>query len=211
LQRKRRYRKQLSKMLTDSELDVACDTLVEHEGLVPWLYCDSKGYVTVGVGDKVSLDGVATMPFVRRSDGSHADSEAKRAAWESVHGRPGFKAGAYTALSDLRLPVEYCRRRLVARVKDEFVPAVEKHCPQFASFPPKAKLVLVDICYNVGVAGFAQFLTLIGLCNVFQFAKAAEHVHTKKEGEDPHNPATWGRRNTWRRISMVQAATDGQP
>jgi hypothetical protein len=195
-------------MLTSDELDTVCDVLVEHEGLVTWLYCDSKGYVTVGVGDKVSEAGLLTMPFVHFADNNHATADEKLAAYDRV-GRffhQGLTANAYAVLSDLRLPLDFCRRRLAMRVKDEFVPAVEVHCPQFASFPLAAKLVLVDICYNVGVAGFAKFLTLIGLCNVFQFAKAANRAHTKKTGEDPSDPGTWGKRNTWRRNTLLQAA-----
>lgn len=195
-------------MLTDNELDQACDVLIEHERLIPWLYCDLRGFVTVGVGDKASATSVLTMPFVHLLDGSAADAEAKQTAFARVlgHFAKGLTADAYRACSDLRLDPAFCRRRLVYRLKSEFVPAIEKHCPQFASFPLLVKLVLVDVCYNVGTVGFAAFDYLIALCNSGQFEAAAEHVHTKKDGEDPKNPETWGKRNTWRRNTMLEAA-----
>jgi GH24 family phage-related lysozyme (muramidase) len=195
-------------MLTANELDQVCDVLIEHEGLIPWLYCDVRGFVTVGVGDKVSSQSVLTMPFVHVADSCGATSEEKSQAFIRVqnHFAKGLTAVDYRACSDLRLPADFCRRRLESRVKGEFVPAIEKHCPQLASFPLQAKLVLVDIAYNVGVAGFAAFTQLIADCNSRQFAKAADEVHTAKEGEDAKKPATWGKRNDWRRVTMGQAA-----
>ena len=194
-------------MLTTAEMDQVCDVLIEHEGLIPWLYCDSLGYVTVGVGDKVTERTVTTMPFVRLSNGAAVDSEAKLAAFARVKAffHAGLTASAYTACSDLRLSADYCRRRLELRVKSEFVPAVEKHCPQFERFPTEAKLALVDIAYNVGAAGFGKFQTLIARCNARHFGAAARAVHTKKQGEDASNVKTWGRRNMWRYTMMLQA------
>lgn len=197
-------------MLTAEELDQVCDVLVEHEGLIPWLYCDSRGFVTVGVGDKVSPKSVLTMPFMHLSDARPALTDEKQTAFIRTQDffHKGLTASAYRAVSDLRLPADFCRRRLVYRVKSEFVPAVEFCCPQFASFPLQAKLVLVDIAYNTGVAGFAAFRQLIASCNSLQFAQAAEHVHTIKEGEDARDVSTWGKRNTWRRNTMLLAATE---
>lgn len=195
-------------MLTDDELDTVCDTLIEHEGLIPWLYCDSKGFVTVGVGDKILQSSMLTMPFVHLLDGSAADAEAKQNAYARVlgHFAKGLTAGDYRACSDLRLDPAFCRRRLAYRLHSEFLPAIEKQCPQFAGFPTQAKLVLVDIAYNVGTVGFAAFQQLIVDCNAGHFANAAEQVHTQKDGEDPRNPETWGTRNMWRHDTMRAAA-----
>jgi GH24 family phage-related lysozyme (muramidase) len=191
-------------MLTDSELDEMCKVLLQHEGMVPWLYCDSKGFVTVGVGDKVSCDGAATMPFVD-GKGRPVCGEEKRVAWSRVFFRPHLDAATYALLSDLRLPHDYIVRRLALRVREEFAPAVVKHCPQFAMFPTPAKLALVDIAYNVGAQGFGAFAQLIVYCNKLQFALAAEEVHTQHAGEDAKDIRTWGKRNTWRRNMMLQA------
>ncbi len=195
-------------MLTDDELAEACAVLVGHEGLVPWLYCDSRGFVTVGVGDKVTPASVLTMPFVHMADSRGAEASEKLHTYARVLDffKPGLTAQAYRAVSDLRLPVEFCKRLLAHRVVSEFVPAIEKHCPQFAEFPTQAKLVLVDIAYNVGTAGFAAFVQLIADCNSLHFARAALQVHTEKDGEDARNPETWGARNMWRHDTMLAAA-----
>jgi GH24 family phage-related lysozyme (muramidase) len=193
-------------MLTDSELNEMCDVLIQHEGTVPWMYCDSRGFVTVGVGDKVSCDAAATMPFVD-GKGRPVCGEEKRIAWSRVVDsfKPGLDASAYSRVSDLRLPYDFIRRRLALRVREEFAPIVAKHCPQFVMFPTPAKLALVDIAYNVGVRSFGSFVRLIDYCNKLQFTLAAEEVHTKRDGEDPQNLATWGKRNFWRRTMMLQA------
>lgn len=195
-------------MLTDDELDQARGILIEHERMVLWLYCDSKGFPTVGAGDKVRNKTVLTMPFVHMADNRPAEQQEKADAYARVLDffKSGLTANAYCAVSDLRLPVDFCMRRVTYRLQNEFVPAIEKHCPQFASFPLPAKLVLVDIAYNAGVFGFADFDTLIADCNSLQFAKASFEVHTKKDGEDPKKPATWGKRNRWRFVTMAQAA-----
>jgi hypothetical protein len=124
-------------MLTADELDQTCDVLIEHEGLSPWLYCDMRGFVAVGVGDKVTPQSVLTMPFMHLADGRPAESEEKSTAFVRVQDffRKGLTASAYRAVSDLRLDAEFCRRRLAYRVKSELVPAIERHCPQFATFP----------------------------------------------------------------------------
>lgn len=198
-------------MLTADEFDQVCDVLIEHEGLIPWLYCDSRGFVTVGVGDKVSPKSVLTMPFVHMANSNAATSNEKMDAFVRVQNfyKKGLTASAYIAVSDLRLDAEFCRRRLLHRVKNEFVPGVAKRCPQFASFPLQAKLVLVDICYNVGVAGFGAFGELIAACNECRFVDAANEVHTAKEGEDSKDPATWGKRNTWRQQALLCACVEG--
>lgn len=195
-------------MLTASEMDAVCDVLLEHEGLIPWMYCDVKGFVTVGIGDKVNASAVTTMPFVHMSDGRAATTEEKCAAWERTRAFfvPGLKASGYRAVSDLELPAEYCRRRMAMRIRSEFAPAVVRQCPKFESFPLPAKLVLIDICYNVGVGGFAKFRNLIKRCNALDFARAADKVHTKRVGEKLNDVSTWGKRNTWRRNTMLQAA-----
>jgi GH24 family phage-related lysozyme (muramidase) len=195
-------------MITDDELAEACEVLIEHEGLVPWLYCDVRGFVTVGVGDKVTSASVLTMPFNHLHDNSHASADEKTSAFVRVQNffTKGLTASAYRAVTDLRLDVDFCKRRLAHRVTSEFVPAIEKQCQQFASFPSQAKLVLVDIAYNVGTAGFAAFVSLIDDCNSLQFAAASLQVHTAKEGEDARNPETWGARNMWRHDTMLSAA-----
>lgn len=197
-------------MLTADELAQVCDVLIEHENLVPWLYCDSRGFVTVGVGDKVTASTVVTMPFVHRLSGEGASTGEKLAALVRVQDtfRKGFTASAYRACSDLRLSAAFCRRRLEYRVKAEFVPTVLKHCPQAASFPTAAKLCLVDIAYNVGVVGFGRFQHLIAGCNSLHFFAVCDEVHTDKEDEDPKDWRTWGKRNKWRRDMMILAGRD---
>jgi GH24 family phage-related lysozyme (muramidase) len=193
-------------VLTGADFDLILDVLIAHEGCVPWMYCDSRGFVTIGIGDKLTSDMAAVMPFVDGS-GSPVDGEAKRIAFARVQDawQPGWRAGAYEALTDLRLPVDYCRRRVVLRLKDEFIPAIERRCHEAASFPTAAKLALVDIAYNVGVAGFGAFHKLIDACNARNWEEAAKHVHTRKAGEDPDDWHTWGRRNSWRRRMMLAA------
>jgi GH24 family phage-related lysozyme (muramidase) len=198
-------------MLNDDWLSAMCDVLIKHEGITTWMYCDVNGYVTVGVGDLVrSPDCAAVLPF-QHADGRHSTDSARREAWETVrHFYVSTRqAASYAPLTDLRLEVHFCIARLASRLRSEFVPCVVTCCPDFESFPCGAQQVLVDICYNVGIAGFAHFGRLIAACNAHNFAAAADHCHTRKDGENAADPRTWGKRNTWRRQRLIESHLAG--
>jgi len=199
-------------MLNDGWLSAMCDVLIKHEGLIPWMYCDVNGYVTVGVGDLIrSPDCAAVLPFQHGDGGRHSTDSERREAYIAVrHFYVSTRAAlSYRNVSDLRLDVDFCKVRLQARLTGEFIPGVVACCPDFRSFPIGAQQVLVDICYNVGIAGFAHFGRLIAACNAHNFAAAADHCHTRKDGENAADPRTWGKRNTWRRHRLIESQLAG--
>ena len=195
-------------MLVAAELKCACDTLTKHEGLFSWIYCDARGLPTVGVGEKISSDQAATMPFVDVATGASVDSEEKRVAW--ARAVDAFASGktpeSYCNCSTVRLPAEYILRRLNARIQ-ECERAILAVCPKAGRFPIEAKLVLVDIVFAAGVQSFSRMDPLHCYCNAGLFATAADYVFTPGDATElAGDSTTWKLRNLWRRTTMVRAA-----
>lgn len=59
------------------------------EGVVPWLYCDVKGLVSIGIGNLVDpIQHAMTLPLVR-PDGSRATGAEIAEEWHRVKNYPG--------------------------------------------------------------------------------------------------------------------------
>ena len=149
------------------------DDLQAHEGCTTWLYCDSRGYATVGIGNLVaSADACAALPWTGTDD--------PRAAYAAVLNafgptKPG--ALAYRSISDLRLSVDFVVGLVSKRLETEFVPGIVGLCPAFDSFPLPARRALVDMAYNLGVHGLSKFPTMLAACNAGDWATAAVQGH----------------------------------
>jgi GH24 family phage-related lysozyme (muramidase) len=156
------------------------DDLDAHEGCTTWLYCDVRGFVTVGIGNLVATEDVAAVhPFFHRADGSAATDEEKRAGWNAVKGAfDATKSAAfYESACDLRLPVEYVQGLVATRLATEFIPGIVRLCPQFSTFPLPARRALVDMAYNLGVHGLGMFPHMLAACNAGDWAMAAGQCH----------------------------------
>ena len=155
------------------------DDLWAHEGCVPWMYCDSRGFVTVGVGNLVSSpEHAAGMPFVHHDDGP-ATPEEKATGWTQVQAVYDARKSAqfYSVISDLRLTQDFIRKLVTTRLAGEFLPGIVKLCRAFETFPLPSRRALVDMAYNLGVAGLARFPHMLAACNAGDWAEAAHECH----------------------------------
>src|SRR5580693_1378331 len=78
------------------------------EGRCLWMYPDSLGYVTTGIGNKIDPIGDATgLPWIHKASGARAGFDEIVAAWQKVKasglGKLGGFAAQIVALTDLRL------------------------------------------------------------------------------------------------------------
>lgn len=132
----------------------------ENEGNAPWMYLDTRGNVTVGIGHL--LDGPAravALPFVHDDGGDRADPDEIAAAYAAVRsaGRKAARgAGAFRDVSGLRLPPA----AIEALYADDFeavLAAVRKAFRAvgggFDSYPLPARLAVLDMAFNLGVRG----------------------------------------------------------
>jgi GH24 family phage-related lysozyme (muramidase) len=156
------------------------DDLETHEGCTSWLYCDVRGFVTVGIGNLVaSADAAKAYPFVHRDTNAWATDDEKAAGWQTI--KDAFdatkSAAFYAGKCDLRLALDYVKSLVSTRLANEFIPGIVRLCPQFSTFPLPARRALVDMAYNLGVHGLGMFPHMLAACNAGDWAMAAGQCH----------------------------------
>jgi len=175
------------------------DDLVAHEGCVPWMYCDSRGFVTVGIGNLVSSPAIAaTLPF-RHVNGEGALPTERETAWARVNDayKPNRSAAAYREVTDLRLSQDFMRDLVASRLAGEFIPGIQRLCPGFDTMPLPARRALVDMAYNLGVHGLAMFPHMLAAVNAGDWEMAANQCHRSTCRDT---------RNAWTAQMFVDAA-----
>jgi GH24 family phage-related lysozyme (muramidase) len=132
----------------------AVEYLRRQEGVVPHMYLDGVGLVTVGVGFCLPNPATAlALGFVRRDNGAAATDEEKRTDWESVHSRPKAEPPAsYRAFTHLGMPDTAIDRELSLRIHG-FTRNLRSRFPRFDGFPDAAQIGLLDMIYNLGPGG----------------------------------------------------------
>jgi GH24 family phage-related lysozyme (muramidase) len=136
-------------------LDDAVRYFRQHEGVIPHMYLDVVGLVTVGVGFllRTAEDAVA-LRFVNRATGNLATAAEKRQEWTTVAAQEkARRAGYYRQFTQLDLPAEQIDRRLEFLL-GEFENVLKRRFPNFERFPWKAQLGLLDMVYSLGPSGF---------------------------------------------------------
>lgn len=132
------------------------------EGTVPWMYLDTEGYVTCGIGNLLATPQVALpLPWIWRRDKTslnqgraEPDEVDISDEWARVHGAvKGMAAGAYRPLTTMVLPQSEIMRLFGKRV-DEFETSLQKQLPEFSAWPEPAQLAVLDMAFNLGVGAF---------------------------------------------------------
>lgn len=127
----------------------------ELEGTVPWMYLDSRGNVTAGIGlmlpNVVAAQALPwwTPALTRASTELEISLEFSRV----VKMNPGLLADAYrnNALSPLLRGVDI--DAMLAKELGGFIAELESALPEFWSWPQGAQLGALDMIYNLGAAG----------------------------------------------------------
>ncbi len=163
-------------------------SLKEHEGVVPFLYLDTKGNPTVGVGHLLPTQEIAcALPWERSLhpvDPRDVEQEFMRVlAMEK--GKPASYYGARTVL---RLSPETIDALLDADIAAKFA-ELEAAIFGFAAYPECVQCAMLDIAFNCGVAGLLH-----------GFPKLMEHVKRADwEGaaQESRRPEVSPERNEW--------------
>lgn len=129
--------------------------LKEFEGCVPWMYLDTVGKVTVGVGVMLPDAASATgLPF--RTAGRVATVEEIRAEFARVSGMPAGRAAAfYRCIREMELEQAAIDSRLRI-VLQGFEGNLRSALAEYASLPDAVKMALLDMAYNLGPAGLLK-------------------------------------------------------
>lgn len=134
--------------------------LKEFEGSYSYMYADTAGKITVGVG-KMLPDAAAAqkLGFVRRPNpaanpsvlGGPAAPEDIQADFDSVNSQPAGKlASYYRQFTKLDLPddaIDSLLNTVVQGCRSDIVASF----PDFDSYPPEACAAIFDMTYNLGI------------------------------------------------------------
>jgi GH24 family phage-related lysozyme (muramidase) len=156
-------------------LEQSLAKLKEFEGCVPWMYRDSVGKVTVGVGLMLpDAKAAAVLPFL--VDGRAATHEEIAAEYARVDAMTMGRASTfYKTPTSLMLTQETIDAKLssiLAGFEADFRSRFSHH----DALPDGVKMALLDMIYNLGPAGlFKGFPHLVAAIHAGAWAQAAKH------------------------------------
>ncbi len=186
---------------TDNDLIQALmQELPGFEGNIPFLYLDTVGKVTTGIGHMIrSAADAPAIPFVDRTTGAAADSAAIAAAYGQIQAAPkGLLAHAYEKYTSLNLPNGWAEQDAGDRLAQEFLPKVKTLYATYDTFPLTARVALLDMAYNLGIAGLREYQHLKAYCEGGHWTQAAQQCHRKGISDT---------RNNWTSQQFLAAAT----
>jgi GH24 family phage-related lysozyme (muramidase) len=177
-------------------LEQSLTKLKEFEGCVPWMYRDTVGKITVGVGLMLpDAKAAQVLPFVLRDRAATAEEIAAEFARVDAMalGRP---SSFYKIPSSLELTRQTIDEKLSV-VLQGFEADLRGQFPHYDDFPDGVKMALLDMVYNLGPAGlFKGFPHLVAAVQTGAWAQAAEHSMRRGPG---------AARNNWTREQFLSA------
>lgn len=178
-------------------LDQSLSRLKHFEGCVPWMYRDTVGRVTVGVGLMLP-DAASAQALAFTFDGRPATPQEIVADFRRVQQLASAREPAfYKSPTSPQLPQDVIDAKLLA-VLTEFESQVRAKLPCYDSLPDGVKLALLDMAYNLGPAGlFRDYPHMLKAVAAGDWATAAAQCAR-------HGPAP--ERNTWTRAMFLSGA-----
>lgn len=157
------------------------------EGNVEYMYLDTKGNVTVGVGMFLPNEEAAVkLPFLKQ--GKTATSEDIRTAYRKVkaaqslagNGNAAFNPDKKPQFSNLKIAPEKGFEKLKKRLPDD-LKSLRRKFKDFDSFPLGARQALLDMEFNIGPTKFSRqkWPSLFAAIDKKDWQKAAQESHRK--------------------------------
>ncbi len=175
----------------------------EGEGSIAHMYLDTRGFVTVAVGQLLrTVDDAQELDFVHRDTGQPAGAPEVAQDYASVkHQEPGRVASYYRQFTTLELPEPAIDALLDIRIEG-FEKGLRSDFPRYDSYPDAAKLGLMDMVFNLGNAGVVnKFPTFTRAARSQEWVTCAREC--RRVGIGDH-------RNEMTRKLFEQAAIAGQ-
>ena len=131
--------------------------IMEGEGSISHMYLDTKGLVTVAVGQLLrTVEAAQELDFVRRETGEPATAADIEQDYDAVKQQPAGKiASAYEPFTKLDLP-EPATTALLDRRIAGFEAGLRSDFSDYDSYPEDAKLGLMDMVFNLGNSGLVN-------------------------------------------------------
>ena len=127
------------------------------EGSVSHMYLDTRGNVTVGVGQLLrTADEAKQLPFVHRDTQTAASAQDIELDFDAVAKQTaGRSAGAYRQYTRLDLPEAAIDTLLDWRIA-EFQTGLQAEFSGYDAYPDPAKEALLDMAFNLGLSGLVR-------------------------------------------------------
>src|ERR1035441_7352367 len=163
------------------------------EGVVPWMYQDIKGLVTVGVGNLIDPVGAATiLPFRWKTKpglknaGMPASKPDIAAEWKKIKDDPTLALKGHRAceaITNLELGDDAIDDLIATRLKQNEDYLV-KQAPfkNFDDWPADAQMALLSMAWAMGPGGPPQFKTMAAGCAKLDFDKASVNCRIDETG-----------------------------
>ena len=186
-----------------SYLDDSLAHLEIFEGTVPWMYLDTKGFVTVGVGELLANAAKAeTLTFVD-PEGEPCTQVAILDEFNRVSALVPAKVAAFYRLPTSPVLPHAAIDTLLMNHLNFFDGQLVTRFGNYASFPDPAKLGLLDMIYNLGQVGlfqhFPHFMTAV---DKQDWLGAAANCHRVGPSQARHD---------WTRQQFLAAAAAAAP
>lgn len=168
----------------------ALEIISPSEGNIPWCYLDTKGYVTVGVGNALfTVDDAVKLPFMERGTDSPASGDEIAKDWEAVkNSKKGQRATYYKALTKCDMSQDDILKLFESRV-DEFSAQLSRYFPEFETWPDGPQLATLDWVFNCGVGALTSTVHLKAALHAQDWKGAAAACH-RAESSDHRNDQT---------------------
>lgn len=166
-------------------LDQSYDALKRWEGVVPYMYLDSVGLVTIGVGFMLpNVYAASTLPFLNTKDELASQVEIA-IDYNRVKSLPSNKLPTYYhSFSSLLLPPSEINRLLAANV-NSFEVSLRRMYPDYGIYPDAVKVALIDMVYNLGAAKLqAQYPKFNAAVRAHDWQLAASQSHRNGPSEE---------------------------
>ena len=180
-------------------LDESLAKLEWFEGAIPWMYLDTRGYVTVGVGLMLPNAAAAQkLPFlVGHRTATQDEIATEYARVEALPmGRPALFYRRENGLVLEKVEIDSLLRTVLSGFEAE----LRAKLTGYDRFPDSVKLALLDMAYNLGPVGLLQgYPTLIAAVEAGNWSKAATNCFR-------HGPGA--ARNLWTQKLFLQNVVD---
>jgi GH24 family phage-related lysozyme (muramidase) len=177
-------------------LEQSLAKLKEFEGCVPWMYRDTVGKVTVGVGLMLpDAKAAQALPFVVGTRA--ATPEEIAAEYARVGAMAMGRASAFYKTPTVLVLTQQTIDAKLTSVLAGFEADLKAQFPHYDGLPDGVKMALLDMIYNLGPAGlFKGFPHLVAAIQTGAWQQAAEHCIRR-------GPST--ARNDWTREQFLSA------
>lgn len=161
------------------------------EGVVPWMYLDIKGYVTVAIGLLIDpVEMAMALPWVRLSDGAPASAAEIREEWQRIKTARHLAttgAGEAKKLCALRLTPEGVRLATLAAL-ERMLRSLVLDFADWEEWPGDAQLAVLLLVWAVGTDLTRKWPRLTAALRARDWATAAAESHIREEGNPGVKP-----------------------